>query len=177
MSASVISGKAWVCGDYVSAYAIIPQRRWIPGKLKEEEMGKWALEDGVPEFLNREWGLKNTGCAIIVAGEGFGGGGKSIDHPIYALKGAGIKLVLADSFGRYNYRNSIDNGLPVFVCKGLREIVERGDLLTVDLKEGTVVNEKNGQRKELVPALPFILELLEAGGLLPYTKKLLEAAK
>lgn len=167
---SVISGKAWVCGDHVSAMDICPQRRWVPGKLREEHLGKWALEDADAEFLNKEWGLKNTGCTIIVAGHDFGGGGRSIEHPVYALKGAGIRLVLADTFARYNYRNSIDRGLPAFVCEGLKDIVQSGDFLTVDLKKGFVLNQRTQQQKELVPAPPFILELLNAGGILPYTK-------
>ena len=166
---SIIEGKVWVCGDNVSAVDICPQRRWVPGKLREEHLGKWALEDVAAEFLDKEWGLKNTGCTIIVAGKGFGGGGKSIEHPVYALKGAGVRLVLADSFARYNYRNSIDKGLPAFVCEGLRDIVRSGDPLTVDLKNGFAVNQR-GQRRDLIPAAPFILELLEAGGILPYTR-------
>ena len=167
---SVITGKVWVCGDHVSTMAICPQRRWVPGKLREEHLGKWALEDVAAEFSDKEWALKNTGCTIIVAGSGFGGGGKSIEHPIYALKGAGIRLVLADSFARYNYRNSIDKGLPAFVCEGLKDIVQCCDPLIVDLKEGFALNQRTQQRKDLVPAAPFILELLEAGGILPYTK-------
>ena len=103
--------------------------------------------------------------------KGFGGGGKSVEHPIYALKGAGIQLVLADSFARYNFRNSINKGLPVFVCEGLKEVVSTGDDLTVDMTEGFVVNERTGMRKELVPLAPFVLEILNAGGLLPYTRK------
>ena len=171
---SVISGSAWVCGDYVSTMEICPQRRWIPGALREEILGAWALEDVVPQFADQKWALRDTGCSILVAGHGFGGGGKSIEHPIVSLKGAGIQLVLADSFARYNYRNSIDKGLPAFVCEGLREMTQSGDSLAVNLREGSVVNQRTGQRFSLVPAADFLLELLEAGGLLPHTKKRLE---
>lgn len=174
MENSLITGKAFVLGDFVSTYAIIPQRRWRPGKLKEEDLGPWALEDAVPEFKDKEWALRDSGATIVVAGKGFGGGGKSIEHPIYALKGAGVKLVLAESFGRYNYRNSIDKGLPVFECKGASAIVKTGDELTVDLKTGEVVDKRSGDALNLVPAAPFLLELLEAGGLLPYVKRQLE---
>ena len=167
----ILRGKAWVCPDYVSTYSVIPQRRWGAGKLSEERLGPWALEDQVPEFKNKEWALRDSGCTIIVAGKGFGGGGKSVEHPIYALKGAGIQLVLADSFARYNFRNSINNGLPVFVCEGLQKAVATGDDLTVDMAKGFVVNERTGMRKALMPLAPFVLEILNAGGLLPYTRK------
>lgn len=167
----LVSGRVWICGDYVSAYQIIPQRRWTPGRLREDDLGRWALEDENPRFLDKPWGLRDTGCTILVAGKGFGGGGKSVEHPIYALKGAGIRVVLAESFGRYNYRNSINKGLPVFECGPIRSEISSGDLLTVNMTEGFVLDETNGKRFPLVPMAPFMIELIEAGGLLPYTKK------
>lgn len=174
MFESTITGKAWVCGDFVRALDICPERRWIPGKPDEKLLGRWALEDVVTDFLDNEWALKNTGCTIIVAGEGFGGGGRSMEYPIYALKGAGIQLVLADSFSRYNYRNSINRGLPVFVCEGVRDIVQCGDSLSVDLKKGHVVNQRTQQVRNLTAIPSFLLKLLKSGGILPYTKEQLE---
>lgn len=168
---TIICGKAWVGGDNISTYDIIPANRWTMEKLDPEELGKWALEDADPAFSNKANALKDTGSAIVVAGIGFGGGGKSIEHPIFALKGAGIKIVIADSFARYNFRNSVNNGFPVVTCEGINKIVKNGDELEIDLVKGTVENKTTGVSREIVPMSDFVLSMLEAGGLIAYTKK------
>ena len=165
-----ITGKAWVGGDNINTYAIIPQKRWNLDKMDPEELGKWALEDADPAFADKEGAFRDGGYTFVIAGECFGGGGKSIEHPIYALQGAGIKVVIADSFARFNFRNSVNNALPVFTCPGIRDHVETGDELTVDLVEGYVENHRTGEKINLVPLSEFAVELMEAGGLIPYTK-------
>lgn len=165
-----ITGKAWVGGDNISTYAITPQRRWNLDKMDPEELGKWAMEEADEAFAGKEGAFRDSGFSIVVAGACFGGGGKSIEHPIYALKGAGIKVVIADSFARFNFRNSVNNALPVFTCPGLKDVTQTNDELTVDLKEGVVENHRTGARTALVPLTPFAIELMEAGGLIPYTK-------
>lgn len=170
-----ITGKAWVGGDNISTYDITPQRRWNLDKMDPEELGKWAMEDADPAFADKEGAFRDEGYSVVVAGACFGGGGKSIEHPIYALQGAGIKVVIADSFARFNFRNSVNNALPAFTCPGLKEITQTGDELTVDLLEGYVENHRTGVRTQLVPLTPFALELMEAGGLIPYTKAKLKA--
>ena len=166
-----ITGKVWVGGDNISTYEIIPQRRWNLEKMDPEELGSWAMEDADPRYTEKQGAFRQEGYSIVVAGHCFGGGGKSIEHPIYALKGAGIKVVIADSFARFNFRNSVNNGLPVFTCPGLHETVQTGDLLTVDFLEGYVENHRTGVRTKVVPLSEFALELMEAGGLIPYTKE------
>ena len=166
-----ITGKAWVGGDDISTYDIIPQSRWNLDSLDPDELGKWAMEDADPDFHGKENALRNSGYTIIVAGKNFGGGGKSIEHPVIATKGAGIKVVLAESFARYNFRNSVNNGFPVVECKGIMEMVEKGDELTVDLAEGYVLNHRTGKRADLVPFSQYVFDVMEAGGLIEYTKK------
>ena len=166
-----ISGKAWVGGDDINTYAIIPQRHWDLDNLDPVELGQWAMEEADPDFTGKPGALAKAGYRIIVAGENFGGGGKSIEHPIIALKGAGIKLVLADSFGRFNFRNSVNNALPVVECKGISKMVQTGDELTVDLSEGYVLNHRTGQKAELVPFSQYMLDIMEAGGLIEYTRQ------
>lgn len=165
-----ITGKAWVGGNNISTYAIIPQRRWNLDKMDKEELGQWAMEDADPSFADVPGAFQQQGYTFVVAGTCFGGGGKSIEHPIYALQGAGIKCVIADSFARFNFRNSVNNGLPVFSCAGITEKVQTGDILTVDMAEGTIENHRTNERIALVPMSEFAFELMEAGGLIPYTK-------
>jgi 3-isopropylmalate/(R)-2-methylmalate dehydratase small subunit len=171
MSNTIIKGKAWVGGDNITAYDIIPMKRWTHDTMDPNVLGKWALEDADPNFKNKEWALRDSGATIIVAGCNFGGGGKSIEHPIFAVIGAGIQVVLADSFARYNFRNSVNNALPVIVCEGLKDMIRNGDELTVDMVNGFVEIIRTGEHKELVPLTPFVLEIMESGGLLAYTKK------
>lgn len=165
-----IVGKAWVGGDNISTYGIIAQRRWDLNSLDPVVLGKWALEDTDSDFTDKENALRDSEYTIVVAGENFGGGGKSMEHPIIALKGAGIKIVLADSFARFNFRNSVNNGLPVIICKGIKDKVKKGDELTVDLSEGYVINHRTNEKLRLVPLSGFVLEVMEVGGLINYTK-------
>jgi 3-isopropylmalate/(R)-2-methylmalate dehydratase small subunit len=177
MMETLIRGKAWVGGNNIVAFQIIPLRRWDPDNLDPDELGKWALEDADPDFRNKEFALKNGGYSIVAAGTNFGGGGKSIEHPIIALKSAGIKIVLAESFSRFNFRNSVNNGLPAFVCKGITEMVKKGDELTVDLVAGFVKNERTGVSLKIAAMPQFAIDLINAGGLIPYTRAKISAKK
>jgi 3-isopropylmalate/(R)-2-methylmalate dehydratase small subunit len=167
----VIKGKAWVGGDDIFAFDIIPQNRWTLDNLNPDDLGRWALENVDPDFQGVENGMKKQGYKIVVAGKNFGGGGKSIEHPIMALKGAGVEVVLADSFARYNFRNSINNGIPVVPCPGLNKETEKGDTLEVDLIKGEVRNLRTGRTWPVTPLSDFVIELIDSGGLLEYAKK------
>jgi len=168
---TIIRGKVWVGGDDIDAYQILPERRWVDDSRDLQDFGLWALEDADTAFRDKPWALRDSGAAIIVAGRNYGGGGKSIETPVYAVMGAGIKVVLADSFARFNFRNSINNGLPVLVCRGLNEKVRTGDSITVNMEEGSVVIDATGEKLEIVPLSSFARELLECGGYVNYIKK------
>jgi len=168
-----ITGKAWVGGDNITVYQIVAQNRWQMDALNAEELSKWLFEDADSRFKNKENEFKNEGYSIVVAGKNFGCGGKSIEHPVVACIGAGVRIVLADSFARYNFRNSINNGLPVFVCEGINKWVKTGDVLSVDLQSGLVTNNTTGQSREITPLTDFAMKLLESGGLIAYTRQFL----
>jgi len=162
-----IRGKVFCCGNNITAYQIIAQNRWNLG-LNESELGKWAMEGACPEVLNVEYGFRDKGCSIIVAGEDFGGGGKSIEHPIAALQGAGIQLLLADSFSRYSFRNAINRGLPAISCPGISHFAKTGDELEAELKTGRIHNLTTGTEIQGVPLPDFVLAFAESGGMLAY---------
>lgn len=174
MTQSVVRGKAWVGGDDIFAFDIIPQNRWTLDNLNPDDLGRWALENADPDFKDKANAFKNEGYTFVVAGKNFGGGGKSIEHPVFALKGAGVKAVLADSFARYFFRNAVNNGLPVFICEGISRLVEKGDELSVDFTNGYVINLRTNVKKDLVPLTEFVLGIMESGGLLEYTKSKLK---
>lgn len=174
---TIIHGKAWVGRNDIMVYEIVSMKRWNMDKVDPAELGDWAMEGVEPAFAAGPGGFKAGGYSIVVAGTNFGGGGKSIEHPIFALKGAGVKAVLAESFSRFNFRNSVNNGLPVFVCPGILALAQTGDMLEVDTVKGRVTNPRTGASLPIQPPPPFTVELINAGGLIPYTKaKLRERA-
>ena len=167
----LLRGKAWVCGDFIDAYKILPRTYWGGakiGNLSEEELGKHAMEGVDPNFCGDMRGGKYL---FIVAGRNFGGGGKSIEHPIFALKGAGVKAVIAESASRYFFRNSINSGLLVMICKGITEKVVQGNELELNMASGEIWNVTTGERLESAPLPEVALGILDAGGYLPYTRK------
>lgn len=174
---AIIRGKTWVGRDDIMVYEIVSMKRWNMDKVDPEELGNWVMEGVDPAFAAAPGGFRSGGYGIVVAGVNFGGGGKSIEHPIFALKGAGVRAVLAESFSRFNFRNSVNNGLPVFVCPGILRFAETGDTLEVDTVNGRVTNTRTGAFLPIQPPPPFTVDLINAGGLIPYTKAKLQQKK
>lgn len=110
---------------------------------------------------------------VIVAGTNFGCGSSREQAPI-ALKAVGVSCVVANTFARIYYRNSINIGFPVVECLGLHERVNDGDSISVDLEAGTI-RLADGQDVRFQPFPPNILEILTAGGLVPKLKAELAA--
>ena len=158
-----IAGKAIVFGDDVNTDVIIPSKYLTT--LDPRELAKHAMEGLDPRFAE-----KAKEGVILVAGRNFGCGSSREQAPI-ALKYAGVKCVLAEFFARIFYRNAINIGLPVLESPGILRMVDEGDFLTVNLKEGKVVNETKGRVIEAVKLPEFILEILEDGGLINHLKR------
>lgn len=159
---STLRGSAWVFGDNVDTDQIIPAEYLVT--MDREELAKHAFEKVLPEFAR---GVSKGD--IVVAGRNFGCG-SSREHAPRALLGAGISCVVAESFARIFFRNSINIGLPVVEAK-LQ--ASRGDIVSVDLEAGTVKNLTTGQETSFKPYPPFIMMLISKGGLVPYTKEML----
>jgi 3-isopropylmalate/(R)-2-methylmalate dehydratase small subunit len=107
---------------------------------------------------------------IIVGGYNFGCG-SSREHAPIAIKGNGISVILAESFARIFYRNSINIGLPALECPGIHQTVEKGNILEVDISGGLVKNLSKGNELRFKPLPEFMVEVLNAGGLAPYLNK------
>ncbi len=161
--------KAWVYGDHVSTDDIIAGR--YLAKHDPQEWGRHAMENIDPEFSKRV-----SPGDVIVAGRDFGCGSSREQAPI-ALKAAGISAVVAESFARIFYRNAINQGLPVLTCPGIRKEFRNGDEIEIDLKGGVVRNLSAGKEFKVSPLPPFIMEILEAGGLVSHLKKKLEGKR
>lgn len=155
-------GKVWRFGDDVNTDEIIPAR--FLNTQDPNELGAHCMEDIDPKFSK-----KISKGDMIVAGKNFGCG-SSREHAQIAIKGAGISCVIAESFARIFYRNSINMGLPILEVNESREIKE-GDYLEVDLDKGLVLNLSEDKQYKAQPLPKFISEVIISGGLLKWIKK------
>ncbi len=165
----MIKGKCWVADDYVMAYDIIIQEYWTSA-IDPAENSKWVMA-GVKEEFNKENAFKDNGFTFVVAAHNFAGGGKSIEHVITGLMGAGIKAVFATSFARLQFRNAINYGLPFVTCDEISQGCETGDELEYDPESGIIKNMSKGTEFQSVPAASFVAEVGEAGGLMNYVRE------
>jgi 3-isopropylmalate/(R)-2-methylmalate dehydratase small subunit len=160
--AEVLRGRAWKYGDNVDTDAIIPAR--YLNVSTPEALAEHCMEDIDADFVE-----KVRAGDMIVGGANFGCG-SSREHAPLALKGAGVSCVIASSFARIFYRNAIDIGLPILECPEAVAETETGQVLEVDLEQGTVTNVDTGQTFQAEPYPPFLMGIIEAGGLIPYTR-------
>ncbi len=158
-----ITGKAWKFGENVDTDQIIPAEYLITAD--PVELGRHAFEKVRPEFVT-----KVKAGDLIVATENFGCG-SSREHAPRALMGCGIKCVIAKSFARIFFRNSINIGLPLVECDIK---ADEGDKIEADFKKGTVKNITKNKEYTFKPLPEFLLKLIAAGGLVPYTKNQLK---
>jgi 3-isopropylmalate/(R)-2-methylmalate dehydratase small subunit len=165
----MIKGKCWVATDYVLAYDIIVQKYWTSA-IDAEENAKWVMA-GVSEEFNAENAFKDSGYTFIVAAHNFAGGGKSIEHVITGIMGAGVKAVFADSFARLQFRNAINYGLPFITSRGIAQHCKTGDELAYDSNTGIIHNLTNGLSFESVPVAPFVEEVANEGGWMNFVRK------
>lgn len=160
--------RVWKYGDNVNTDVIFPGK-YTYSILEPEEMAKHALED-----LDRDFAASVQPGDIIVAGRNFGCG-SSREQAATCLKYAGIQAVIAKSFARIFFRNAINQGLFVIQSQDAPENIVDGEEIAIDFSQGKII-AKNGVY-EFPPLPPSVIGILEAGGLIPYTKKKLEKKK
>ncbi|MDG6223269.1 MAG: 3-isopropylmalate dehydratase small subunit [Candidatus Bathyarchaeota archaeon] len=158
-----INGKAIKFGDNIDTDVILPGPYLV--HTNPYELAKHAMEG-----LDSEFPQKASGGVIVVGAKNFGCGSSREQAPI-ALKYAGVKCVLAESFARIFYRNAITIGLPVLVCKDVSTKVNEGDELTVNLQTGKVENLTNGAVLQATKLPEFIMGILDDGGLIKHLKR------
>ncbi len=159
----MLKGKVHKYGADVNTDVIIPGR--YMNLYDIAELAKHCMEDIDEDFLK-----KMQPGDIIVATTNFGCG-SSREHAPMAIKGAGISCVIAKSFARIFFRNSIDIGLPLLECEEAVDNTENGDTLEVDLSRGEIKNLTNGKTFTASHYPDFMTEIISDGGLIEYTKK------
>ena len=163
---SKITGRVWKYGDDVNTDVIFPGK-YTYSISDRKEMAEHALEDLDPAFAERV-----QPGDIIVAGKNWGCG-SSREQAVICLKEAGVAAIVARSFARIYFRNSINEGLPIVTCDAV-DTVEQGEEISIDFEAGVVTTPR--AEYTFPPLAPSVMEILEAGGLVPYVQKKLEAA-
>lgn len=165
-----LHGNAQRFGDHVDTDQIIPGRYLTnPDPVA---LAAHALEGAQPPGF----ALRVLPGDLIVAGVNFGCG-SSREHAPVALRASGASGVVAASFARIFFRNAINIGFPVVECPEAVAGIEQGDEVTVDLATGQVANLTTGKKFATTPYEPFVMDLLQAGGLVPYTRAQLKESR
>lgn len=151
-----IQGKVIKYGDNVNTDEIIPATYLVT--TDPYELGKHCMEGIDKDFL-----LKVKTSPILVAGKNFGCG-SSREHAPIALKGAGVRCIIASSFARIFFRNAINIGLPIVESRECVKGCEEGDMLVVDIKEGKIDNLSKKTSFSITPYPEFLQEFIKKGG-------------
>ena len=158
-----MKGKAIVYQrDHINTDEIIPAR--YLNTDQEEELAKHAMEDLDKEFLDK---LEPGGW--VVAGKDFGCG-SSREHAVWALRGAGVQGVIAESFARIFYRNCLDNGFLAIQIEDVSNKIDNEDELEIDIEAGNIVDITKNEEIEFKPFPEFAQKMLDLGGLMNYIK-------
>ncbi len=153
-------GKVHKYGDNVDTDVIIPAR--YLNSSDPAELAKNCMEDIDPEFINRV--QKGD---IIVANKNFGCG-SSREHAPIAIKAAGISCVIAETFARIFFRNSINIGLPIIECPEAAKTIEAGDEVEIDFDTGVIHDVTKGMSFQGQAFPAFMQKIIEAEGLMNY---------
>jgi 3-isopropylmalate/(R)-2-methylmalate dehydratase small subunit len=160
-----IDGSAWVFGDNINTDLLVPGA-YMRSPLSV--VAQHCLEAISPEFATNV-----RPDDIVLGGKNFGMGSSREQAP-QALLHLGVGAVVAKSFARIFYRNAINLGLPLLVCADVDDI-ETGHRISLNIGTGTLLNHNSGNAIQCDPMPPFLIKLIQEGGLLPSLKKRLSA--
>ena len=164
----MLTGTVHKYGDHIDTDVIIPAR--YLSSFDDATLAAHCMEDIDPNFVK----VVQPGD-ILVAGRNFGCG-SSREHAPIAIKAAGVDAVIAKSFARIFYRNSINTGLAILECPEAVDAIKNGDVVSVDTETGTITDETTGESFTAQPFPPFIADIIEQGGLLNRTRHVLGLA-
>ena len=159
-----LSGKVLVVGNNIDTDMIYPGR--FLELTDPKEIGSHCLAG-----ISEEIGPSFPQGGIVVAGTNFGCG-SSREHAPIALINMGASAVLADSFARIFFRNGINLGLPLIVCKGISKHVQNNQTISLDIVAGTVTIEETGEVLQAEALGDKAMEILSAGGIKPMMRAL-----
>ena len=155
-------GKVWKYGDHIDTDVIIPARY-----LNDPDPA--ALASHCMVDIDESFAKDVHTGDIMVGGWNFGCG-SSREHAPIAIQASGVSCVIAASFARIFYRNSINIGFPILECPEASAAINAGDIVNVDTKTGVITDETTGECFQAKPFPEFIENIIEQGGLLSYLK-------
>lgn len=158
-----ITGRSWVLGNNINTDQII-QGQYLT-LLNYADMAKHTFEIPRPVFASKV--KKND---VVIAGRNFGGGSSREEAPKVLLQ-SGIGCVIAESFARIFYRNGFNVGLPLLIIPNVAKLVTDGEIVTVDISEGTLSVRSSGDIFHGNPLPKRMLDLLKAGGAVEWYKQ------
>ncbi len=162
---SVYRGRVWKFGDNITTDAILPGQYL---DRRNDEVGQFAMAGADPEFAR-----KVRPGDIIVAGKNFGAG-SGRETAIFALLLAGVPVVVAEAFSRLYFRNAINNGLVPVIVPSTAGFAQ-GHELEVDIAAREVRDLTTGERQPILNLTGISRDILDAGGIIPYTERRLAA--
>jgi len=163
----MIKGKTIKYGDNIDTDVIIPAR--YLNTSDEKELASHCMED-----LDKEFSKKINKGDIIIAGKNFGCG-SSREHAPIAIKASGISCVIAETFARIFFRNSINIGLPIMECREAARDIEENDEISIDVNSGAITNITKNKTYKAAPFPEFMQKIIESQGLINYIKKEVES--
>ena len=165
----MIRGTAFKFGDNIDTDAIISAKYLVTTDPKE-------LAEHCMETADADFPKKAKPGDFIIAGRNFGCG-SSREHAPLAIKGMDLGLIIAESFARIFFRNCINIGMPILECPEAAKGTDAGDTLEVDLDKGLIKNLTKGKTWQAAAFPPFMQQIIQAGGLMPFVKKRLANQK
>ena len=157
------TGRVLKYGDNVDTDVIIPAR--YLNTIDKKELVSHCMED-----IDKDFTKKVREGDIMIGGNNFGCG-SSREHAPIAIKASGVSVVIAKSFARIFYRNSINIGLAIVECAEAAEAIENGDEVTADLDAGVIYDLTSGKSFKTQPFPAFIQKIIENGGLVESVRK------
>jgi 3-isopropylmalate/(R)-2-methylmalate dehydratase small subunit len=165
---SVIRGRIWKYGDNVNTDVIFPGK-YTYTVSDPAEMPQHALED-----LDSRFAEQVQPGDIIVAGKNWGCG-SSREQAVTCLKASGLGAIVAESFARIYYRNCLNAALPALICAEAVEALQAGQSVEIDLAAGEI--QASDGTYSFPPIPEALMEIFEAGGLVPFTRQRLESIR
>ena len=153
-------GTVFKYGDNVDTDVIIPAR--YLNSTTGEELAKHCMEDIDKDFT------KNVKAGDIIVAEKNFGCGSSREHAPLSIKCAGVSCVIAKSFARIFYRNSINIGLPIIECEEAADVIKNGDVVSVDFDSGIITDETTGEKFRGQAFPEFMQKIIDSEGLINY---------
>ncbi len=149
--------------DHINTDEIIPARYLNTDDVAE--LATHCMEDLDSDFM-----AKASAGDVVVAGDDFGCG-SSREHAVWAIQGAKLGAIIAQSYARIFYRNCINCGFYVIELPNAPEVINDGDEIEIDFKTGVIDNKTQNKKIDFEPLPDFALEIINDGGLLDHIKK------